>query len=320
MNDQPFSHTINKLVTFYSNNYELLANYSIVPGQREYLGSKNNRVCRFCEKDETKTKFSFDAHAIPELLGNKSLFTTYECDDCNHFFGSGIENDLGNWTKPSRTLSRIQGKRGVPSIKKHGKEQRWRIDYDNDGFHFQHYESDPHFFIDEQMRQVTFELTRDVFTPAAVLKAFVKIGLTLLPCEEVHNFKETLFWIRQPHQTKPYVTDFPIIHTFQTGPMRNDLIVAMILRRKEAIVNVPYAFLVLGFGNDVYQVFIPCPKRDIGNPGDRYTIVAFPTPGGTNPQKYGRARPRTIDLCGRQPVTGEKVPVVMSFDEIEIAI
>ena len=70
--------------------------------------------------DESSTTFKHDALAIPEFLGNKRIFANYECDSCNQFFGSGIETDLGNWTKPSRTFARIRGKRGVPSIKEGG--------------------------------------------------------------------------------------------------------------------------------------------------------------------------------------------------------
>jgi hypothetical protein len=58
-------------------------------------------------------------------LGNKSVESTYECDACNEIFGKGIENDLGNWSKPMRTLARIRGKSGVPTIKKTGDAPGW---------------------------------------------------------------------------------------------------------------------------------------------------------------------------------------------------
>lgn len=319
MNNQPLSQTVKQAVKFYEKNYvNVIKPLFLCPGKQEDLGSDYNRICRFCEKDETKTKFDLKAHAIPELLGNKSIFSYYECDNCNQFFGSGIENDLGNWTKPSRTLARIQGKRGVPSIKKHGTEQVWRIDYDDDGFHIKDYENDPYFVIDEDQRQLKFILTRDVYTPVAVLKAFVKIGLTLLPQEELPKFKETLSWIRESNHTQPFVAKFPLIHTFRPGPMRSDLLVAMIMRRKESIVNLPYAFLVLGFGNDVYQVFIPCPQRDCTIHSKQLNILPFPIPSGLDTGKYGRARLKKIDLCGRQPVKGDTVSIVMGFDHIEV--
>ena len=316
MTNQPFSQSMEQARVFYSKNYELVIDISVVPGRRIELcvdGPNCSRICRFCERDDTETTFDSEAHAIPELLGNKSIFSNYECDDCNRFFGTGIENDLGNWTKPNRTLSRIHGKRGVPSIKNQGQGQGWRVDYDNDGLHFKEYESGPHFDIDLDERRLKFELARDVYTPVAVLKAFVKIGLTLLPPEELPNFKESLSWIREQDHTKSFIIKSPVIHTFHPGPRRNDLLVAKLMRRRDSIVNLPYAFLVLGFGNDVYQVFIPCPQRDSTIYDKDLTIPYFPTPGVLNPEKYGKSQVTTIDLCGRQPVEGETLSKAIGF-------
>lgn len=317
MYDQPPSKELKQTFEFYTQNYGMSNTLILYPGKRLNLGPDRNRICRFCEKDETKTKFRLKAHAIPELLGNKSIFSNYECDDCNQFFGSGIENDLGNWTMPSRTFARIRGKSGVPSIKQNGTGQGLRIDYDDDGFHFKHFESDPHFDIDLENRQLKFELIRDVFTPVAVLKAFVKIGLTLLPPEEVPYFEEAVSWIREPDHTQRFVAKLPIFHTFRPGPMRNDLLGAMILRRKKSIVNLPYAFLMLSFGNDIYQVCIPCPQQDRTIHDKQLAIPPFPAPDGPDPEKYGNPRTRLIDLCGKIPVKGEIFPIVMGFDHVE---
>ena len=212
--------------------------------------------------DDAHTTFKLEAHAIPELLGNKSIFTNYECDDCNRFFGSGIENDLGSWTKPSRTFARIRGKTGVPSIKRDGSRQRWRIDHDNTGFHFRHIEGDPIFVVDEEKKQLRFALKQDVFTPVAVLRAFVKIGLALIPEEELENFREALSWIRDPDHAKPFVAQFPLFYTFQPGPMPADQIVFIFMRRIKSVRDLPYACMILRFANFMYQVFLPSPARD----------------------------------------------------------
>ena len=303
---------------FYELNYEYSEPLFSWKGNRLYLGSKGERTCRFCGMNESSTTFKHDAHTIPEFLGNKNIYAHYECDACNYFFGSRIENDLGNWTKPSRTLARVQGKRGVPSIKKGGSGQGWRIEGGANGLYFEDYESKPHFEIDEKRKQLKFELTRDVFTPVAVLKAFVKIGLTLLPPKELSNFRDALSWIREPDHTKPFVKEFPVFHIFQPGPMPSDRNIAMLMRRKHSVEKLPYAFLILGFGNDTYQVFLPCPVRDRTIDGKNLTIPPFPTSGGPDPKKYGEARVRSIDLCGKYPVKGEARSITLGFDHMEI--
>jgi HNH endonuclease len=163
-------------------------------GQKLTLGNKEDRVCRFCGLREPQVSFRKDAHAIAEMLGNKSLFTAYECDTCNGKFGRGIEQDLGNWSKLMRTMSRIRGKNGVPTLKRGG-NTGWRIEYrDDGGLDIKDYEANPVHTVDEARKSVQFRLKRDPYTPVGVMKAFVKMGLTLLPEDEMPNFKHALAW------------------------------------------------------------------------------------------------------------------------------
>ena len=97
-------------INFYENSYDIIGQWFVRPGDKVVLGDMQNRICRFCGKQPPEVTFRKVAHAIPELLGNKSIESAYECDTCNQEFGSGIENDLGNWSKPMRTLIRIRGK------------------------------------------------------------------------------------------------------------------------------------------------------------------------------------------------------------------
>jgi hypothetical protein len=309
---------IAKAAAFYDQHYAGIEPLFLRPGAKIVLGDKQNRLCRFCGRGEPDASFKLEAHAIPEALGNKCVFTNYECDDCNQAFGRGIENDLGNWSKPVRTFARIRGKSGVPTLKKGGQEPGWRIEYGPTGFEIKHYEHDPIFVVDEEKKEIRFELKRDAYTPVAVLKAFVKIGLTLLPADELPNFTEALAWIREPDHTKGLVKEFPVFRTFQPGPMPNDLIVAMLMRRRASVTGVPYAFLVLAYGNEVFQVFLPSPKQDAAIHGQKLTFPAFPTPGGPDPARYGKAHLTLLDLTGREVIRGETVPIVLGFNQAVI--
>ena len=303
---------------FYEHNYVALTILLLRPGMRVLLGDKQNRVCRFCGLERPTVSFRSRAHAIPKLLGNKSLFTYYECDACNQFFGHGIENDLGNWTMPSRTFSRISGSKGVPTIKRGGSKSAWRIEYRSTGFHLTQYEDDPFFILDEEKKQVRFELRRDPYTPVAVLKAFVRIGLTLMPENELPHFLEAMSWVRNPNHGNSPIRELPTISTFIPGPMPNDVIFCTLMGRRPSIANVPYAFLVLGFGNHVYQVFLPCPKKDAAIQGRKLEFPAFPTPSGVSGGKYGSPRVSQLNLCGTERVKGETAPIVLGFDAMEV--
>ena len=310
-------HHVQEAIRFYESSYDWLGGSFLSPGQRATLGDRENRVCRFCGLSEPNASFRTKAHAIPEFLGNKSLLTNYECDSCNQHFGIGIENDLASWTKPSRTLSRIRGKRGVPTIKELGAGKGWRIEYDS-AFRVTQYEADPIAEIDEEQKRVTFTLKRDPYTPVAVLKAFVKIGLTVIPESELGKFRDTIKWIRCRDHSRPFVQSFPILHTFQPGPMRNDLTVLMLMRRKPDVSEAPFAFFVIGFGNDVFQVFLPCPEEDRKIHAQPLHLPPFPTPAGAFPTPYGRSRTTKVDLCGRERVTDDFYHARFGFEHVEI--
>ena len=178
-----FDAATQEAMDFYAAHYCLSEPIKLVAGEkRKFLGTKKTpRACRFCSRVEPEVTFRHDAHALPVSFGNSVLFSNYECDACNHLFGEGIENQLANWTKPMRTISRIKGRRGVPTFKKGGDDEGWRLECSDNGFQVREYEDDPFFVIDREKNQVRFDLQRDTYTPVAVLKGLVKIGLTLLP-------------------------------------------------------------------------------------------------------------------------------------------
>ena len=311
-----FEPNIAKALQYYEERYVGVDRFFLRPGTRLELPTTEPRSCRFCGRNSTDTRFSQRAHAIPELLGNRFLFTREECDECNSQFGKTIENDLGNWTKPMRTFSRIRGKRGIPTLK--DEREGWRIEYTETAFNITQYESNPLFTVDEDQRRLELQLKRDPFTPVAVLKAFVRVGLTLLPHDELKNFDEALSWVRNPVHARSLVSEFPVLYTFQPGPMPNDLIVVLLMRRRATRQDVPYAFLVLAYGNETYQVFLPSLRQDRPIDGQKLNLPAFPVPPGPDPQRYGQPNTRLIDLCGREIVRNEAHPIFIGFEHLEV--
>ena len=286
-------------------------------GRRTHLGSRTGRVCRFCRRNDATVSFRAKAHAIPEAFGNKTLFTNYECDQCNQFFGTTIENDLGAYTKPARVFARIPGKRSVPSLKQHGPvEHPWRIDVENGVFHFTEYEGDPLVRIVHEGNRIELVVTRDAYTPIAVMKAFVRIGLTLVPEAELPNFPEALDWIKETDHDRRGPLRFPAAVTFQPGPMPNDVFRAAVLRRKAAARKVPYTFVVLAFGNHQYQICIPSPTQDRELFDARYQMAPLPTVFGVDPAEYGHPRPQPLDLTGTTPVSGHECRAALHYDRM----
>ena len=99
-----------KNIEFFAKNYDFVFQKIFTPEDKLILGDKENRVCRFCRLAKPDVSFRKRAHALPESIGNKSIFSFYECDDCNEYFGQTIENDFANWSLPYRSIMRIRGK------------------------------------------------------------------------------------------------------------------------------------------------------------------------------------------------------------------
>ena len=299
---------------FYSQHYHAIRPSSHPDMNRTEIGDKENQVCRFCRKSKPEVSFRSDAHAIPESLGNKSLFANYECDRCNQFFGRGIENDFGTWSNIKRTLAGISGKNGVPTVKGVGREPGWRVENESDHIKIKRYGNAPDYVLEKNRFQ--FEVKQGAYTPVAVLKTFVRIGLTLMPVEELPNFSEALDWIQEEDHTKSRVEKCPVIQTFLPG-VKLDRTLAFLLIRKAAVMSVPYAFLILAYGYEMFQVCLPS-LQDRSINGRNLTLPPFPILGGIDPALYRGAHVEALDLCGREKVKGEQVPIAFSFSKIEI--
>jgi hypothetical protein len=300
---------------FYEENYFSIAEWILEPGKKIILGDPADKTCRFCGKRSPEVTFEMEAHALPECLGNKSLFTAYECDVCNGFFGRGIENDFGNWAKPQHLFGQIRGKKGVPVVKK-GPGDKWRLEWNaSDILEITQSDDDPVAVVDDAAKQITFTLSRDPYTPVAVLKAFTKMGLTLLPREELPNFRVALAWIRNRDHSAGLVKEkeFPVLHTFVPGNAPFVKIAAVLLRRKGDDLAVPYVTFVLTYGNEVFQTILPTPERDAAISGRKVQYPYFPNVydlGVTPREPIGR---KWVDLSGRTVVRGEKVQTRIGY-------
>ena len=148
-------------------------------------------------------------------------------------------------------------------------------------------------------------------------RAWSKLVLTLIPDVETQYFRETYDWIRDTNHSRHFLAELPVFRTFVPGPMRNDLTMLMLMRRRVGIDTVPYTFFTFAYGNHMLQVFLPSISQDKCINGKPLSLPAFPTLIACDPARYGRPTVRVERLTGRQPVKGEKVPAVFGFDHIE---
>lgn len=94
--------------------YEVLVSFENIDEElkKEVHGNnipKAQRICIFC--GSKTAKFNRIAHAVSETIGNKSLISHFECDECNEEFGKKLEDNLGKYMLPYKIITQIFGKK-----------------------------------------------------------------------------------------------------------------------------------------------------------------------------------------------------------------
>jgi hypothetical protein len=155
------------------------------------------RRCRFCERDETVVAFKHEAHVIPAALGNSTVFTKGECDECNHRFGEELEDDFVNFLGPLRTISGIRARTRVPTFRRrstsapirHGGPGVVRMDEEgtDDALVLHH---------GEDGKSLAIEVEYPPFDLSNVGRALARMSLFYLRAGEGSSFRHVLEWVR----------------------------------------------------------------------------------------------------------------------------
>jgi hypothetical protein len=250
-------------IAFHLDGYEMVVNRTVAArGPNEFLGEKPPSVCRFCSESTPKVTFRKEAHAIPELAGNGTLISLYECDACNERF-SAFEDDLGKLTLLERIAGQVLGKSGVPSAKTG--QKRSRIDVDVSGFKIDEHEGDPIAEIDYEAKTLTITIPGQRYKPLGVLKALLKVAITVMDENDLRNVPEALRWLRASDLTTDQIDDgtrYTCLRTFTPGPAPFANTRTVLLRRKRPDVLGPAFIFVLVFGNLSFQIVVPSPQED----------------------------------------------------------
>ncbi|MEK4735135.1 MULTISPECIES: HNH endonuclease [Bacillus] len=316
-----------KHIEFYMENYNIttykLKTENIRNEDKEFIGGKNKRKCRFCGKEKGKTTFRKIAHAIPELLGNKVLISYEECDECNKIF-SKLENELANYLSFERSTTGIRGKTGIPVYKnktglriEHEKEEeekkKRRIiiqDVINSG----------NIVEDSNDNSFTIKGERSPYVPLSVYKCFVKMALSIMPKHYLPYFWETFDWIREENYLLRDTPVCKIFEQFIPGPKRFiDIEMVLAIRKWESSEKTPFCIFIICFGNFSYQIYLPFAGPDCSDdvPEEKYKYLLFPS-------KYEMALPEgTIqtllkDFSSGTKVKGQTIDITYTYDKKEI--
>lgn len=280
--------------------YDILAstevNYSISQ-TKIYLRDTVHNHCRFCKKKYPDVRFSSVAHAIPEFTGNKSLITTFECNNCNQYF-SKYESEFANFMLPYNALGGVK--------KKGGKSTKYKQDITihrpkENTIHIDNFPQE----LTPDTKEIDFKLNIPGYIPDSIYRCLIKIGLTLIPENTLENYDETLTWLMDISSN----TIFPASMFFSVFPFSNpsDKIRCVILTKKQSITReIPKTLLVLSYQNFSFQTFFPEAVSE--NKGSLKPFpVAIPTPLDLNLNLAQQVAHKLVDLSKKDRVKGENV-------------
>lgn len=212
-------------VIFALTEYNHLTEYSYI----NLLDVEKKLKCIFCLRTIDETSFSQKAHVIPEFLGNRYLLHYEECDECNAYFSSSIEDALDKYTTIYRVFNRTKNKKNK-LISYHSINQKSFGNFDAKDIKFKFVGYDSDFDIDVDKKIVTMNFDIPKHRPSNMYKAFAKIVYGLLPKEELKNFSLLRSWINNRDQDLKLIS--PLIAYRSIMPFFNHKPLNVIIMKK----------------------------------------------------------------------------------------
>ncbi|MFB9373489.1 hypothetical protein ACFFUB_05915 [Algimonas porphyrae] len=224
---------------------------------KKYVGQPGH--CRFCGCNDDRA-FKQKAHLIPEALGNKWLFSRDECDHCNSLF-SLYDQALADAVGAILTLGATKGKGN--RVRQTGRSQgNARIRHRRDSLGKRSLsvsgrlpDNDKPIRIELFTGTMVLEtrLPPTPYRPRHAYKALCKMGLALVPKDELKHFQKLRKWLQDPADTLEFPV-LPVTITFAMIGNAPQIATAILLRRRRSNDPRPYMFFMLSIGSHCFLI------------------------------------------------------------------
>ena len=292
-------------------NYVVVADYHVgIGGEKTILKDSQQYRCRFCGKRKTKADFKKVAHVLSRCIGNNSLFSEFECDECNEKVFGPLESNFSEYMKLYHTFARIRGYKGVPSYKPNCRENT-RVDYKDEKIHIKSYENEsPIVDVDEKAKTVRVHGRRS-YVPVLVYKALVKMALSVLPEKEMENMQATLSWL----QGEQLRNDFYVKYKMYGGYNRFGDVTIVVCKRKDGCTkNVPAYIFELAYGYFTFSSFIPFCALDKDLMGKKVELIPIVCPFDATTRPV---QEKWLNLSSEEKVSNEEISLSLSYGELQ---
>jgi hypothetical protein len=269
------------------------------------LKKHSERICRFCARRYPATSFSNYSHLLPQLMGNKDLYSNFECDECNDKF-SIYENDLSEFLGISRSFTGFNGSGKGPSFVARKLRAKSRS------------------FIGENILIVAPEdikrrgdktvisYTKNPFIPANVYKALLKSSLSLLGDSQIkENYRDAIDFL----SCKKTILERAIISGYNLTFKLNLPLHIYFFQKKKNDDHIPTHVIIFNFQNRIIAFPIPFHQKDIAFNSRDFNIL-IPPPYFVNESAMTSSMPTPfiMDLCSTEKIEDETEYITLKLD------
>lgn len=302
------------------NSYELESMLN-VPKEKTFLGDRQNRKCRFCNKSAPQVTFKNIAHVLPSFMGNNTLFSYFECDECNEHF-SLYEDSLAKFIGPIRTILQAHNKKlnQIPKFKNPFTDFEVSVD-ENGLFIF----NDPSFKelkVNEKSNRAFISTAKQPYIPLYAFKALLKLGMSQIKESELRNFETTMNFLTNKDKSRDakllgnkFFT--LLIYSFDHYQFNlSPRVLLFYLKNKKRKILCPQKTLVVYYGSNVFQMIIPFHNKDeeLANKKIHYPIfpLLFPKKIYRN---YGKYNFEFRDMSSIEKISDDLFEIKIKFLE-----
>lgn len=295
INEEIFND-LNKLTLEYDilNSIEILENNA---ENKIILKDSEDKVCRFCKKSYPTVKFRNISHTIPEFIGNKTLFSDFECDNCNHFF-SKFENEFANYLLPYNTFSETRTKKNkIPKYKN-------KIEIftgDDNVINVKNISEKS--IIDK--KTIIFPVDVPSYIPEFIYRLLIKIGISIIPENIIQNYSKTIDWLLNLNADTS-VAPKMLFTLFPFSNPTNKIRIIILKSKTNSRRNIPNNILALSYKNFTFQTFFPIfPEKEMSSFFPFPHII--PTPLDLNKDLIIERQYVLLDLSKKEKEKNEKI-------------
>lgn len=289
---------------YYAERYDVVARYALAAERKIYLKDHlddASRFCRYCGRGRPAVSFTSVAHAVPEFLGNRSVISLNECDECNHYLALNYEDHLSKWSLFARAASNVAGKK-KPTFK--NPDESLRIDAGASGLKITISDPDSLGDLPTQSGPYTFTISADTtsqpYIPIRAAMALIKIACSVCPTADFNECAPAIGWLMG--RVRVQIPGLRVLYAFTPGPI-NDNASEVILLRRKIDEPIPLLWCLVQFRHHRLQVFVPfCPADRAWMAVDRPVTVRFehfPSRFGPDWQ-YGAGKYEFMDWSGTE--------------------